>query len=753
MTFDESLKQLIDETEVPDELLPENIALMLKEKTASEATPAKPVISMNSPTKRKAIFRSAAAVAACAVLTVGILVYTDLQQPETVIDPESMPETKPVSSYSDLYTAVRDLMINSNGDIVADVPTVASASDIVLTTQTSATTAQLITGTEASGAIVASEEIKKDISSKFYLTEQYLPGPDSADILKAYGNNLFYIANGSLYVISSDSGKMTLISKNSYDFAEPVEMYAKDNRLIVVSKSGDTAAGIPAPMVNGASDSSAALTELSDIQSVTSVPADGDTSSTDNQTSDSSADIDGVFSETSATVSNPFAESTDASDGLFPQVAADGSGFIAGTEITAQTAAPDEAYSAAPQDFVTVDVFDISDIYNVRVLTTFRQCGEYTSSALVGNSLFLVSGYQLKPLDKAENLDNYVPTYYIDGNKNYVAAEDIVLPNCAGNANYTIVSGVSFSPDAFSYSTKAVLGMSSNVYCSDTNLYIAGSNKKNDKEYTSVTRFALASGKAEYAASTTVDGLLVSPHSLSEYNGMLRIATNVYDEVNASRSVTVYLLDGSLTPVSALTGILPGQQVESVSFESEFAYVYKPDETVAAAVADLSVPSAPVVMAQTGDVLGTKLHEYSDKYMLGFGVATDENGSSALTLMMFDKSGRNKLFSTKVSDEPSAKSDALYSRKFILIDAERNVIGIPVYSNSEFGLKNQYLLYSFSEETGFALLNTIEYNDISDKYKFNRAAFAGDTFYIASNGRMVSARADSYKVIDILDIQ
>ena len=159
------------------------------------------------------------------------------------------------------------------------------------------------------------------------------------------------------------------------------------------------------------------------------------------------------------------------------------------------------------------------------------------------------------------------------------------------------------------------------------------------------------------------------------------------------------------------------------------------------------------LMSQDSDVLTARLHTYSDKYMLGFGTVTDENGQSFMTLMMFDKSGRSKVAEIKVADETAAKSEALFSRKAILIDTERNVIGIPIYGKSEFGLKNQYLIYSFSEETGFVLLNTLEYNDISDKYKFNRAVFAGDALYVASNGRMVSARADNLKVIDTLDIQ
>ena len=397
---------------------------------------------------------------------------------------------------------------------------------------------------------------------------------------------------------------------------------------------------------------------------------------------------------------------------------------------------------------MVIDIYTISSD-SLTHIKTYKQNGEYNSARIDDNGvLYLVTGYSNyrgAPLDENADLDNYVPGYYIDGEKHYVAAEDITVPQGANNTDYTIISSVKCS-EPVNISVKAVLGSNANAFCSDDTLYVAFSGTKDGKSYTAVTSFAISESGLSYKASGTVEGELISRYSMAESEGGFRIACRSFDE-NGMAVTDIYTLDSSLAVISKAEGLLPGVIIGSVKFDGNYASLIENNRTDASLVVDLD-QSAPVENAETKCFIAPYVSKLSDGLMAGINACEDENGGyNGLRLELYSADSGEKISETVFARFPKVQSPALSDKKAMLIDTDNKIVGIPVSSVNEFGVKNQYFVFGY-DENGFTQKGVFEYNDIDDSYTFERAVVTDGVLYIIGSGRMVSVDLDDMTVAD-----
>ena len=416
--------------------------------------------------------------------------------------------------------------------------------------------------------------------------------------------------------------------------------------------------------------------------------------------------------------------------------------------VSEEKASGDKSEDGRDHTNVVIDIYTISSD-SLTHIKTYKQNGEYNSARIDDNGvLYLVTGYSNyrgAPLDENADLDNYVPGYYIDGEKHYVAAEDITVPQGANNTDYTIISSVKCS-EPVNISVKAVLGSNANAFCSDDTLYVAFSGIKDGKSYTAVTSFAISESGLSYKASGTVEGELISRYSMAESEGGFRIACRSFDE-NGMAVTDIYTLDSSLAVISKAEGLLPGVIIGSVKFDGNYASLIENNRTDASLVVDLD-QSAPVENAETKCFIAPYVSKLSDGLMAGITACEDENGGyNGLRLELYSADSGEKISETVFARFPKVQSPALSDKKAMLIDTDSKIVGIPVSSVNEFGVKNQYFVFGY-DENGFTQKGVFEYNDIDDSYTFERAVVTDGVLYIIGSGRMVSVNLDDMTVAD-----
>ena len=715
MKFEEKINLLIDENEVPECLLPENIAIMLKQKSAEKnIRPSGTAISMKS--KKQAVrFRSSAAVAACVALVFGILAFVNDSSTTLPISYlSSAEEAKVAENYSDIYKAMQNIFMK-NGSVIEN-------------TSPGTPDKNVITAPETPPQNGPQTPIVNTVV-KYDATSEQIEGVADADIIRTDGKNLYYVANKALYMVSTDNGKMSLLSKLATDKNVPVEIYLEQDKLIVLSNNV-----VEIPYTVRTSET----TKVSETTAGSEVPI--------SETAVSGADV------TQSSVSSESASST--SSGTSPSSAGTTSQPKSDTSVT-ETKIP----STIKQSNVVVEIYDITDKTSPKLVTTYKQNGSYISSKMLGTSLYLVtnySGYQTKPLENQEDLDNYVPSYSINGNKVYIEAKDIIIPPSLSSTSYSVVSGLNILSVQPLTSIKAVLGSTKEIYGSSSNLYLVGNAPAvNDKDASSVTRFAIREGSVVFSASVVLEGTLVNSHSLNEYNGNFRLATTVNDSKSKKHSTNLYILGSDLKPTGTLTGLDADRVVTNVRFDKDIAYIMTSNEQ-ASAIVSLTDQASPKLTGNTS-AQEPYLRGYSDNRRIGFGREFDDKGKqTGIKLTMFDSStGEPKeLFSISLNGSlPAGLIDPVVDSNSLILDSAGGLIGIPAVSQGEYGYKNLYYVLSYDETSGFVQKGFLEYNDVDSHFSFNRALNIGDTFYALSSGRIVSAQLSDLKVIEALTLK
>jgi len=162
---------------------------------------------------------------------------------------------------------------------------------------------------------------------------------------------------------------------------------------------------------------------------------------------------------------------------------------------------------------------------------------------------------------------------------------------------------------------------------------------------TQIHQFDLGEGTAAtYVASGSVPGRLLNQFAMSEYNGDLRVATTTggWDFGDQSDSA-VYVLRPNgedLETMSSVGGLGTTEQIRSVRFLDDTAYVVTFRQTDPLYVIDLADPANPVLDGELKiPGYSAYLHPVGDGLLLGVGQnATDDGRILGTQLSLFDVS-------------------------------------------------------------------------------------------------------------------
>lgn len=414
-------------------------------------------------------------------------------------------------------------------------------------------------------------------------------------------------------------------------------------------------------------------------------------------------------------------------------------------------------------------IYDITDRSHPVLMNTFGQSGDYLSSRLIGNTLYLVSNYGVgSKLDK-NALDSFVPQLYDGGNGSPMAAGDICISTAPQGPQYAVVTAIDVQKGE-RLSSKSILSCGSTLYANEKNLYIASTvtentldsgSSSNASDPTNVTitsktnliRISLADGQIAVEASGSVPGRLLNQYSMDEYNGTLRLVTTAdgytqtnvsnvngaayYQTTDSTTSNALYTLDQNLNVLGSITDVANGEKVYSVRFNGAVCYFVTFRQVDPLFTVDVSDPASPKILGELKiPGLSDYLHPYSNGLLFGLGRDSDTGHVNGLKLSMFDISDpanvteKNKLL---LDERWSVVS---WNYKAITVSAEKSLIAFPA--------DTKYLIFSYSPDTGFtqkAELSGANGNSQS------RGLFIGNVFYVVSDSKLTAYRMDDYSVL------
>ena len=295
------------------------------------------------------------------------------------------------------------------------------------------------------------------------------------------------------------------------------------------------------------------------------------------------------------------------------------------------------------------------------------------------------------------------------------------------------------------------------------------------------------SGTTEYIASGRVDGTIQNQFSLSEYQGVLRVASTEGQwgrwwldnpEPMTSNVVTLQpIADATghttLEQIGIVEGIAPNETIWSARFVEDRAYIVTFENMDPLWTIDLSDPTNPTIMGELKiPGVSTYIHPISDNTLLtiGMGPADLETGEgldwSNVRLSLFDVSDfTNPLETTTLTISPVedennpcwswSSSEATYEHKAFQYWAPKSMLAVPMntytsgyydYEASAYVECNREwvskLMITNVTETSLTAYGEVDHSEFYDSeqywwnsYNIRRSIFMGDYIYaISANG-------------------
>jgi uncharacterized secreted protein with C-terminal beta-propeller domain len=321
-------------------------------------------------------------------------------------------------------------------------------------------------------------------------------------------------------------------------------------------------------------------------------------------------------------------------------------------------------------------VYDVSDPAAMRFTGSFDVEGSYISARLVdGVARFAVRSYPkldfTYPTDSSQpaqdaalahnrdvinatSADTWLPHFTVTSASGQTSKSE-ALTSCGDSyrppsfSGFGMLSVITFNLDKPADSTAAsVMADGDTVYASADRMYVsttAWDSVQNQTvapaPNTLVHAFDIRSKtQATYLASGKVRGSVLNQFSLSEHNGLLRVATT--DPTGGSESfLTVLQNNGeALVPIGQVGGLGHGERIYGVRFIDDAAYVVTFRQVDPLYVVELSDPTKPAVKGElkiTG--YSAYLHPIGPGRLLGIGQeATPEGRRAGVQASIFDVS-------------------------------------------------------------------------------------------------------------------
>jgi len=404
-----------------------------------------------------------------------------------------------------------------------------------------------------------------------------------------------------------------------------------------------------------------------------------------------------------------------------------------------------------------------------------------------------------------ERVDDEIITHHMSGED----CSDFVAPLYSFNKGFTSIFTIDLLSQDLEFEADHIVGNWPMVYASQDVLVITENawdwwwfwgNDEMD-ESTNIHTFDISqSGVTSYTGSGRVDGTILDQFSVSEYDGVVRVATTTGQwarwwmdnpEPMQSHVVTfghAFDMDSgkhSLEELGRVDGIAYNESIWSARFVEDRAYIVTFENMDPLWTINLSDPTDPQIMGEL-EVPGvsTYIHPLSDDAILtiGLGPADEETGLgldwSHTRLSLFDVSNfsdpqLSQVLSLSPVENPNdgwswAYSEATWEHKAFQYWAPKGMLAIPMntyrydyHYDSEGKYHYDYdwvskLMIVNVSETGLEIHGEVDHSEFYDdeetrwwnSYNIRRSIFMGDYIYAISHGGITVTHLDTLNETD-----
>jgi uncharacterized secreted protein with C-terminal beta-propeller domain len=435
----------------------------------------------------------------------------------------------------------------------------------------------------------------------------------------------------------------------------------------------------------------------------------------------------------------------------------------------------------------TIVEVDVADPSRMRVVRTLELDGGYLTARLVGRAARIVLSSPLarelpfvqpdgsdpgavaraternRDVVRSAGLGRWLPGYVLRGARGRVTEEGRLVQcrnvrrplSFAGFGLVTVLT-LDVERGLEPIDSDAIVTDGRVVYASKSSLYVATDRWERSAvptaPLTGLHRFDIASPtQTHYRSSGTVPGVLLGQWSLSERDGILRIASTDLPvwwggpRTDSETSVTMLAeRGGALVPVGRVGGLGKGERVFAVRFIGDTGYVVTFRQIDPLYALDLSSPARPVVRGEL-KIRGysSYLHPVGDDLLLGIGQdATEEGRVLGAQASLFDVSDLRAPKRLDTFDLGKGWSEAEHSHHAFLWWPGTGLAVLPVQTYGDQAFSGALGLRV--RRGGLSLAGRVDHPEGSTGAQVRRSVVAGGVLYTVSDAGVKASDLTSF---------
>ena len=408
-----------------------------------------------------------------------------------------------------------------------------------------------------------------------------------------------------------------------------------------------------------------------------------------------------------------------------------------------------------------------------------------------------------------ERIGSEIITHHMDGGD----CSDFAAPEDALNRGYTSIFTIDLISEELDFEADHIVGNWPLVYSSQDTLIITENawdwwwfwGHDDLMESTNIHTFDISQpGETTYAGSGRVDGTILDQFSISEYEGVVRVATTTGQwgrwwmenpapmenhVITLSHALDVDTGKTRLLEMGRVDGIAYNETIWSARFVEDRAYIVTFENMDPLWTIDLSNPTSPTIMGELKvPGVSTYIHPLSDDAILtiGLGPADEETGLgldwSNTRLSLFNVSNfsdpqETQTLSLSPVEDPTdgwtwAWSEATWEHKAFQYWAPKGMLAVPLntyrydyyydedgHYHYEYDWVSKLMIVNITEE-GMELHGEVDHSQFYDteeyhwwsSYNIRRSIFMGDYIYAISHAGVTVTHLDTLEEVDALQL-
>jgi uncharacterized secreted protein with C-terminal beta-propeller domain len=480
--------------------------------------------------------------------------------------------------------------------------------------------------------------------------------------------------------------------------------------------------------------------------------------------------------------------------------------FLSGERLlvfSAQTAQNSEPGLAWAGQQAVLTMYDISNLSDPKRIARLTVDGDVLDARLVGTQVRVVTasspdvdapspvfapdgGIAQKSKDELRaavantNVDDWIPTYTLQdgvgtevGKGRLVECANLARPETFSGLDTVAVSSFDMGSALQSRKSVGVIAGGQQIYATDKSTYVSTTDWSADGSpaKTSLHKFVTApSGASTYKGSGEVPGTLLNQYAMSEYNGVLRVASTVSERRGwtNSRQTTEGLVTtfseqgGALRQLGQVGGLgrQDNESIRAVRFIEERGYVVTFRQSDPLYVLDLRDAAAPKVVGEL-KIPGYSgyLHPIGENLLLGVGQSGLEPGSSpapnrpgqiGVQFSLFDISDPASPRRIDTQTYGGGTAAAEFDPKAFLYWQPRDLIIAPTNLHGDYRGRGAFsgLVLLRANADGLKELGRLATTEAYGSV--NRSLVIDDTVYMLSDHALQANSLDTHREIDKL---